>query len=154
MKALEEERRLAYVGLTRARQRVYISFAANRRVHNQWVSAIPSRFVDELPHDRVEVETETGLYGGVAASAERGRGAVPGYGYAGGGGARPARNLLIEGEARAVPSDGARRFEVGDRVFHQKFGTGNVLEVDGDKLRISFDRAGEKMVIASFLAPA
>jgi DNA helicase II / ATP-dependent DNA helicase PcrA len=157
-KSLEEERRLAYVGLTRARQRVDISFAANRRVHNQWVSAIPSRFVDELPHDRIEVETEPGLYGGAAASAERGRGGGQAYGYAGnyaggGYGARSPRNLMIEGAARQV-ADGARNFEVGDRVFHQKFGNGNVLAVDGDKLRIAFDRAGEKMVIASFVAPA
>lgn len=157
-KSLEEERRLAYVGLTRARQRVDISFAANRRVHNQWVSAIPSRFVDELPHDRVVVETEPGLYGGAAAAAERGRGAGQAYGYAGnyaggGYGARSPRNLMIEGAARQV-ADGARNFEVGDRVFHQKFGNGNVLAVDGDKLRIAFDRAGEKMVIASFVASA
>src|SRR4029078_7844233 len=66
-KALEEERRLAYVGLTRARHRVYISFAANRRVYNQWQASIPSRFVGELPKDAVEQESDPGLHGNVAA---------------------------------------------------------------------------------------
>ena len=53
-KALEEERRLAYVGITRARRRLTISFAANRRVYNQWSSSVPSRFVDELPPEHIE----------------------------------------------------------------------------------------------------
>ncbi len=163
--ALEEERRLAYVGLTRARQRVYISFAANRRVHNQWQSAIPSRFIDELPRERLDVMTEPGLYAGYGA----GRGAVPepSYGYAASGrfpgpassGNQPGTGrrrggLLIEGEAHALDEEKpAHRFTAGDRVFHQKFGGGLVRAVDGDKLRIAFDHAGEKMVIASFVEP-
>jgi DNA helicase-2/ATP-dependent DNA helicase PcrA len=160
MAALEEERRLAYVGLTRARERVVISFAANRRVHNQWQSAIPSRFIDELPRDRVEVTAEPGLYGG--AGEERQLAESPrSYGYAGGSRfaprqptARP-RSVMIEGEARVL-SEAAQnhRFAVGARVFHQKFGNGNVVAVEGDKLRIAFDHAGEKMVVASFVVPS
>ena len=171
MAALEEERRLAYVGLTRARERAYISFAATRRIHNLWQSAIPSRFIDELPPERVELLAEPGLYGADAGYGRTGglAAAAPGgYGYAGAGrygaaaraGSAPSqRNLLIEGEARAIPDligggePPAHRFAAGDRVFHQKFGNGNVLAVDGDKLRIAFDHAGEKMVIASFVRP-
>jgi DNA helicase-2/ATP-dependent DNA helicase PcrA len=164
MAALEEERRLAYVGLTRARRRAYVSFAANRRVHNQWQSAIPSRFIDELPKDRIELVTEPGLYGGTDRHERAFHETARGYGYAGAarfgaptgrpGAGRPQRNLMIEGEARHIPeARPARRFEVGARVFHQKFGNGNVLAVDGDKLRIAFDHAGEKMVIASFVEP-
>jgi DNA helicase-2/ATP-dependent DNA helicase PcrA len=160
--ALEEERRLAYVGLTRARQRAFVSFAANRRIHNQWQSAIPSRFIDELPKDRIEIASEPGLYGD-GADELRTRPARGAFGYAGPrhsghpgrlGAARSERNLLLDGQARQL-GEGATspRFTVGQRVFHQKFGNGNVLAVDGDKLRIAFDRAGEKMVIASFLSP-
>ena len=161
MAALEEERRLAYVGLTRARQRVYISFAANRRIHNQWQSAIPSRFIDELPKDRVEVMAEPGLYGGYEETHRSFPEAQHGFGYASvsrPGGVTPPgihrsnRSLTIDGEVRhldeARPSQG---FAIGQRVFHQKFGNGDILAVEGDKLRIAFDRAGEKMVIASFV---
>jgi DNA helicase-2/ATP-dependent DNA helicase PcrA len=163
--ALEEERRLAYVGLTRARARVYISFAANRRVHNQWQSAIPSRFIEELPRDRVDVMTAPGLYGGQGTGGGPTR--APSYGYAAPGrptgtgeAARspftPRRSsrqaLVIDGEARTLAEGApAHRHKVGDRIFHQKFGGGAVLAVDGDKLRIAFDHAGEKMVIASFV---
>ena len=164
--ALEEERRLAYVGLTRARSHAYISCAANRRIHNQWQSAIPSRFIAELPKDRIEMQAEPGLHGGYGGVEEVGAVPVPiarAYGYAGGrssaparkGGAkRRARGGLIEGEVLGQAGTAPQhRFTPGARVFHQKFGNGNVLAVDGDKLRIAFDHAGEKMVIASFVAP-
>jgi DNA helicase-2/ATP-dependent DNA helicase PcrA len=157
--ALEEERRLAYVGLTRARQRVYISFAANRRVHNQWQSAIPSRFIDELPKDCVEVKAEPGLYGSYGSPRESFAEAPRQYGYAGatrfsGASGRPQRSPMIEGEARRFFEERpSRAFSVGERVFHQKFGNGYVLTVDGDKLRIAFDHAGEKMVVSSFVEP-
>jgi DNA helicase II / ATP-dependent DNA helicase PcrA len=163
MAALEEERRLAYVGLTRARHRVYISFAANRRIHNQWQSAIPSRFIDELPRDRVEVMTEPGLYGGYDETHRPFQEMRSGFGYAGAGGAphedrlnaaRLARAPTIEGEARRLDSGRpSPSFSTGQRVFHQKFGNGSVVAVDGDKLKIAFDHAGEKMVIASFVEP-
>ncbi|MDO7629826.1 MAG: UvrD-helicase domain-containing protein, partial [Loktanella sp.] len=64
IKGLEEERRLAYVGITRAEALCTISFAANRRVYGQWQSSMPSRFIDELPEGHVEVLTPPGLYGG------------------------------------------------------------------------------------------
>jgi len=161
--ALEEERRLAYVGLTRARHRAFISFAANRRIHNQWQNAIPSRFIDELPRDRVEVSTEPGLYGGYDEIERRSQETHSSFGYAGrtgspfGGRTNPAppqRARLIEGEVQRLDSGRSPpSFGTGQRVFHQKFGNGSVVAVDGDKLKIVFDHAGEKMVIASFVEP-
>ncbi|BBK44247.1 DNA helicase [Allostella vacuolata] len=159
---LEEERRLAYVGLTRARKRAYLSFAANRRVYNQWTAAIPSRFIDELPKDVVEVSADQGLYGS---------GGFGGGSGGGGGGSRwsynaseprasfaPARPppMVLEGKALAVPPRPAPKvpFQRGDRVFHTKFGYGEVTAVEGDKLSIRFETAGDKSVIHSFVKRA
>ena len=173
LKGLEEERRLAYVGITRARQHLTISFAANRRVYNQWQSALPSRFIDELPKDHVEVLTPPGLYGGNYGAASPGaipgvqRGSVleeraanasaynsPGWKRMQSRSAqRPlrtpseARGLVIDAEA--VPAHG-----IGDRVFHQKFGYGAVTEIEGDKLTVAFEKAGVKKVVASFVTGA
>lgn len=168
VKGLEEERRLAYVGLTRARQHLTLSFAANRRIYNQWQSALPSRFVDELPKDHVEVLTPPGLYGGNYGAA----GAIPGVNRAsaleeravssstynspgwkrmqsrsnqqGIRQPRETRGLVIDAEA-------ASKFSVGSRVFHQKFGYGDVTDIEGDKLTVSFDKAGVKKVVASYV---
>jgi DNA helicase-2/ATP-dependent DNA helicase PcrA len=164
-KGLEEERRLAYVGLTRAREQARISFAANRQVYGRWTSQLPSRFVDELPLASVEAASETGYYGsGAREGASRwdevnyGSGYdSPGWrraqarGYAGG---PPGRTQVIEGEGRlvAVSDLGAPSgFAAGDRVFHQKFGPGAVTHVEGNKLTVAFDHAGEKRVIDSFV---
>jgi len=159
---LEEERRLAYVGLTRARQRAFVSFAANRRVYGQWQSAIPSRFIDELPPDHVEQASASGLYGG------RGMG-MGGDGYgesrfggsgfggsgAGGGGWQRRRSAapLIEDTEwhRENTAEAASKFSVGQRVFHQKFGYGKIVAVDGNKLAINFEHSGVKKVIDSFV---
>ena len=130
-KGLEEERRLAYVGLTRAKKRVLISFAANRRIYNQWQNNLPSRFVDELPDHAVDRLADKGLYAG-------------GGGY----GSRYHQQPSWTPPARKAPESG---FRVGDRVFHQKFGSGSVIEIDGDKLEIAFDRAGVKKVLDSFV---
>jgi DNA helicase-2/ATP-dependent DNA helicase PcrA len=142
---LEEERRLAYVGITRARRLVYVSYAANRRVHNLWQSALPSRFVDELPAAHVERDIEVGLDSGSRRQA----------GFSDWGSA-PRRSRLAEGgasfHARARPSE--FDFDVGQRVFHMKFGYGSVTATEGDKLHIDFDKAGAKKVMASFLVPA
>ncbi len=169
-KGLEEERRLAYVGLTRAREEARVSFAANRQVYGRWTSQMPSRFVDELPIASVEAAAETGYYGvgaGVREGASRwdevnyGTGYdSPGWkraqsrGYAGG---PPGRTQVIEGEGRlvaisdpATPSAHAR----GERVFHQKFGYGEVTAVEGNKLTVVFEQAGEKRVIDSFVTRA
>ncbi|HEY1880426.1 MAG TPA: UvrD-helicase domain-containing protein [Caulobacteraceae bacterium] len=165
-KGLEEERRLAYVGLTRAREEARISFAANRQVYGRWTSQLPSRFVDELPIANVEASSETGYYGGgLREGASRwdevnyGSGYdSPGWrraqarGYAGG---PPGRTQVIEGEGRLVAvSDpgGASAYAVGERVFHQKFGPGSVTAVEGNKLTVAFDHAGEKRVIDSFVS--
>jgi len=202
---LEEERRLAHVGLTRARRRVNIYFAANRRMHGLWSSNIPSRFLDELPEADVEVTESKGgfsAYGNTGASRfdemthfgssygtpgwqraqARGRFGHDGFdddgdGYSNrdgamddaarsppprgserggvhGGARRKPRTrlpLTIEGELVAKSTGAVSEFAIGDRVFHQKFGNGNVTAIDGNKLTIQFDKAGEKRVVDSFV---
>jgi DNA helicase II / ATP-dependent DNA helicase PcrA len=218
---LEEERRLAHVGITRARRRAKIYFATNRRMHGLWQTNIPSRFLDELPEDNVEVtESQGGFggYGGYGASrfdattsfgsnystpgwqraqqkrdrggfdddgdtyyepdddsshlsprAGRGRAAGAGEGDRRFGSGSNADNsspprlgarekgasrklpLTIEGELIAKSTGTVLAFSTGDRVFHQKFGNGNVTAVDGNKLTIAFDKAGEKRVVDSFV---
>ena len=151
-RGLEEERRLAYVGLTRARVRATVLFAANRRIYNQWQSSIPSRFVDELPDEHVERVAAPGLYGGLSED----QGALGlGAHDRGFGGWPQRRRRVIEGESAVEPvahPEGA--FAVGARVFHQKFGYGRVRAVDGNKLAVAFDKAGDKKVIDSFVRPA
>ncbi|WP_300548487.1 UvrD-helicase domain-containing protein [Roseovarius sp.] len=162
LRGVEEERRLAYVGITRAEEVCTISFAGNRRVYGQWQSQMPSRFIDELPGNHVEVLTPPGLYGG-------------GYGAAG-------MNSSIEtraAEANVYNSPGWRRLQtrsaerpasqpreasktvidlqavsahcMGERVFHQKFGYGEIIGIEGDKLEIEFEKAGVKKVVARFI---
>ncbi|MEP4254619.1 MAG: UvrD-helicase domain-containing protein [Nitratireductor sp.] len=203
---LEEERRLAYVGLTRAKKNLHIWFTSNRRVHGLWQSTIPSRFIDELPEAHVEV-AETGQnYGGYASGGGQGTYggrrnpygasrfdeaggsfsntyATPGWkraqqnrteatdrnwgtrsghaverigygetdsGYGAGRGSVKGR--VIDGElvAKSV-ADQPSSFAVGDRVFHLKFGNGNVASVEGNKLTIDFDKAGQKRVLDGFV---
>ena len=219
---LEEERRLAHVGITRARKRAKIFFATNRRTHGLWQTNIPSRFLDELPEGNVEVTESKGGFGAASsygasrfdemtafgsnyrtpgwqrAQANTGRGGfsetgAPRYGQQGVGddsldyaddphsdddvspakaassppplrgkdrdgspssaGRAPQRRkpLTIEGELVAKSTGTVSAFSAGDRVFHQKFGNGNVVTVDGNKLTIAFDRAGEKRVVDSFV---
>jgi DNA helicase-2/ATP-dependent DNA helicase PcrA len=150
---LEEERRLAYVGLTRARKRAHILSAASRLVHNQWVSALPSRFIDELPADHSEARNRDG-FPVVAAMENAGRGGNTGSsGYP----RRGARTRLRERGAEAetwqkAPAEGS--LAVGTRIFHQKFGYGRIRSVEGSKLSIAFEKAGEKKVIDRFVQPA
>jgi DNA helicase-2/ATP-dependent DNA helicase PcrA len=142
-KGLEEERRLAYVGLTRARRRAIVSHAAVRRVYANWQDSIPSRFLDELPDADVERL-------GSAAMARQARIA----GVAGFPGQFPmvARRPRVvdvwEQPARPSRTDAV---PVGARVFHQKFGYGTVTAAEDDKLDIAFDRAGEKRVLDRFV---
>ncbi|GGH30169.1 ATP-dependent DNA helicase, Rep family [Cribrihabitans marinus] len=160
LKGLEEERRLAYVGITRAEELCTISFAANRRVFGQWQNAMPSRFIDELPEDHVEVLTPPGLYGGggmpapgiESRAAEANVYNSPGWkrlqarqGQRGMSQPRESRNTVIDMEAVAS-------FTIGERVFHQKFGYGAVIEIEGDKVEVAFDKAGTKKVVARFLS--
>ncbi len=162
---LEEERRLAYVGITRARRAVKIYFAANRRVRGLWQTSLPSRFIDELPEDHVEVvEASSAAHGGYGVSRfERessfaSRYETPGWRRARESAAReeaaaPATGRLIEGRALSR-TDAPSVFAAGARVFHVKFGNGNVVAVDGAKLTVDFDRAGRKLVLDSFVSAA
>jgi len=157
--ALEEERRLAYVGLTRARHRAHISFAANRRIHGQWLDTIRSRFVDELPSEHVEIIAELGLQPSAAWSAEWAYAKeVP---QAAGAFRQTAvvrhRPLLVEHGPVPRRGEEIRRvggFAVGSRVFHQKFGYGTVTEVEDNKLAIHFDVAGDKKVMDAYVEHA
>ncbi|WP_430425301.1 ATP-dependent helicase [Phenylobacterium sp.] len=167
-KGLEEERRLAYVGITRAREEARISFAANRQVYGRWTSQLPSRFVDELPLANVEASSETGYYGGGPGMQQHGsrwdEDPKFGNGYDSPGwrraqanqyrGSHPGRQQVIEGDGRLVAtsaSSAASDYKRGDRVFHIKFGYGSVKAVEGNKLTVTFDKAGEKKVIDSFV---
>jgi DNA helicase-2/ATP-dependent DNA helicase PcrA len=164
-KGLEEERRLAYVGLTRAEELATISFAANRRVYGQWQNALPSRFIDELPEAHVEVLTPPGLYGGgygaagMASSIETKAMNADVYNSPGWrrmqdraanrpvSQPRETRDMVINA---TVPSS----FATGDRAFHDKFGYGTVVGIEGDKLDIAFDKAGIKKIVARFVRSA
>ncbi len=194
---LEEERRLAYVGITRAKTNCHIWFVSNRRIHGQWQSSIPSRFIDELPEAHVEVIEPSSTYGGYGAGGAGGGGrqwgaANGGYGASrfdgmGGGGfggsgytspgwKRAQANATgeektawgnrsghkttynggprtIEGElvAKSVIGADESNYALGDRVFHLKFGYGEVINVDGNKLTVQFDKAGQKRVLDSFV---
>ncbi len=166
---LEEERRLAYVGITRAKRRAFISFAQNRRVHNLWQSALPSRFIDELPEAHVEVAPMANSYGGHGLGSfgtsrfDSGENfktntyATPGWQRAqerwAKGEASRSTPHFIEGEMTARET-GTVAYERNDRVFHQKFGYGRVRTIDGNKLTIDFDKAGEKRVLNSFVERA
>jgi DNA helicase-2/ATP-dependent DNA helicase PcrA len=161
-RGLEEERRLAYVGLTRARRRVVLSFAANRRLHGSWTPAIPSRFVDELPKEHIEVESDQGLYGAPVPGAGSTFGTGPGMAEWGANRwspglararARQSTDAAFTTMARVVDTGSAAGMAHGQRVFHRKFGYGTVATVEGDRLDIDFDKAGRKKVIASFVVP-
>jgi DNA helicase-2/ATP-dependent DNA helicase PcrA len=164
---LEEERRLAYVGLTRARQRIRISFAANRRVHGSWQAALPSRFVKEIPEDHIDAVVDEGFYGGYAGFRDNGQASEFGSSYDSPGWKRAQANRtragglrssppLIEAQAWSVQTSDptASAYASGDRIFHQKFGYGRVTFVEGNKLTVRFDKAGEKRVIDQFVSRA
>jgi DNA helicase-2/ATP-dependent DNA helicase PcrA len=213
---LEEERRLAHVGLTRARKRAKLYFATNRRIHGMWNSTIPSRFLDELPEANVEVTESKGGFGGMGASRfdnfsttasnyttpgwqraqkrqarmDRGRSNDDGFadeasefeaqernsyvdfddepasanrapshsgkgtGTSKGRFAARREPLTIEGELVAKTTGTTSAYSVGDRVFHQKFGNGDIVAIEGNKLTIAFDKAGEKRVVDSFVERA
>ena len=162
VEALEEERRLAYVGLTRAREKAIIYFAANRQIYGRWQSVLPSRFVDELPPEHVDAQADTGYY-----NRDEGGHAEVGFEdsrstYSSPGWARfqankdSVRTKTIEGTAQRLGADkqSANGVKKGMRIFHQKFGYGRVTQIDGDKLSVSFDKAGAKKVMAGFVEKA
>ncbi len=183
---LEEERRLAHVGITRARKRAKLYFATNRRIHGSWTTTIPSRFLDELPAANVEITESKGGsgWGGSGgygtsrfdnaesfgstystpgwqrAQANRARNSGGGFDETGARydsssrGSFSRKATVIEGELIAKSTGANSDFSLGDRVFHQKFGYGNVAKVDGNKLTIAFEKAGEKKVVDSFVTKA
>ena len=185
---LEEERRLAYVGITRAKRRCHIWFVSNRRIHGLWQTTLPSRFLDELPEAHVEVAEVEQSYGGYGRGGygqsrfdkqepfqnaystpgwrraqanrtdatrdnwgSRSGHAVERIGY----GESGPRSRTIDGElvAKSTVSEPSK-FAIGDRVFHMKFGNGNVAAIEGNKLTIDFDRAGQKRVLDGFVNKA
>ncbi len=152
-KGLEEERRLAYVGITRARRRLLITHAANRLIYATWQSTIPSRFLDELPDEAVERS-------GSATSEREQRLSAPhgfGGGFGGGFGAFPMaarRPRLVDAWEQPARKPRADAIAVGQRVFHQKFGYGTVTATEDDKLFVDFDKAGAKRVLDTFVEKA
>ena len=164
--SLEEERRLAYVAITRARERCFIFHAANRRIYGQWTSSIPSRFVGELPAEHVEHETS--MTGGESlwranwseradpfADLARGAGRGPGWQRAATGGGfdrTPPRVLEARASAVSLGNKGRTDIALGQRVFHSKFGYGTVAQIEGNKLEIDFEHAGRKRVLDSFVS--
>ena len=152
---LEEERRLAYVGLTRARRRAVVSYVANRRIHNMWQSALPSRFVGELPRQHCEKASDMGDFGAEMRGGLTRLGETESAGFAAPRSGWTRRLApVIDVEVRPVPSGARSNYSDGARIFHQKFGYGTVITADGDKLDIEFDKAGSKKVLASFVVPA
>ena len=164
--ALEEERRLAHVGMTRARKMLRISFAQSRRTFAEWQSAIPSRFIDELPVESVEVAAEASVWGQAYSGNDDETYGEPVEKPWDSPGRRRMRRRsnrgvtrdgqLIEARAELVDFDArpTGTFSEGDRVFHQKFGYGQIESIDGNRLEIQFDKAGSKKVIDSFVRPA
>ena len=159
---LEEERRLAYVGITRARRRLQISWASSRRVHGHWQSSIPSRFISELPKESIVEEMEQGMGGVDTGTANSdlspfAPGGKPGYGN---GWARARRRRLEEPmpghpiSGQVLGEADEHDFGTGDRIKHAKLGLGYVLAVDGAKLVVDFDEAGKKRVVAGFVSLA
>jgi DNA helicase II / ATP-dependent DNA helicase PcrA len=164
--SLEEERRLAYVAITRARRKCFIIHAANRRIYGQWTSSIPSRFVAELPD--AHVDQETTMSGGESlwranwseradpfADVARGTGRGPGWQRAASSGAfdrSPPRVIEARASAISLGNPGRSDISVGQRVFHSKFGYGTVAEVEGNKLEIDFEHSGRKRVLDSFVS--
>lgn len=168
MKSLEEERRLAYVGITRAMERVFISFASTRQIHGRWQTSIPSRFLDELPEETVDVESERGLYGNTDSELSPLELTAFESSYDSPGWRRAQeyreQNKVIDKYARRGPitidetgelitsnDPAASKFALGERIFHQKFGYGVITEMEGNKLTVEFEKSGAKRVIDSFV---
>lgn len=170
MAGLEEERRLAYVGITRAREMAKIYFAANRQLYGSWQSSLPSRFIDELPIQHVDVESEANQYNPslitsrVQEDFSRSFTTAQNSGRTSPGWERYKNNKNkdygrapkdIEGHAVRRPAkDKASNYAVGERVFHNKFGYGAVKATEGTKLTVEFEKAGEKMVLDGFVQRA
>ncbi len=147
-KGLEEERRLAYVGITRARKQAIISAAANRRIYGNWSASVPSRFLDELPLDHIQRE-------GSASMARQRMAEMPSV-FTGAGGLQARKPRVIEAGAWEVQSrpSHAQPLKPGERVFHKKFGYGRVTAVDDNRIEVDFEKSDPKRVLDSFLERA
>lgn len=179
LKGLEEERRLAYVAITRAKLNAHIYFVANRLIFNRWEARMPSRFIDELPEANTNIQSSQGVYGSSARSGwgnedwwddapEKKETYAGGYNSAGinsgyGPGWKRAQDSAATYGQKAKPKSKSGMpkrtkaptvsdFAVGERVFHDKFGYGMVEDVDGNKLEIQFEHAGLKKVVDSFVS--
>ncbi|HEU4650283.1 MAG TPA: 3'-5' exonuclease, partial [Croceibacterium sp.] len=169
--SLEEERRLAYVAITRARRRATILHAANRRIYGQWTSSLPSRFLAELPSEHIEEETT--MTGGeslwraqwsersdpfahvAALRPTRAQSRGPGWQRAAGGGSfstQPERIIEARASAVSLGNKGRDDLSLGQRVFHGKFGYGTIAAIEGNKLEIDFEHSGRKKVLDSFVS--
>ncbi|MCW0196583.1 ATP-dependent helicase, partial [Sphingopyxis sp.] len=170
--SLEEERRLAYVAITRARRRASIYHAANRRIYGQWMSSIPSRFIGEIPPEHVTSENSFG--GG--QSLWRANWSAQGDPFAHVAERNPARTMTRgpawqraaaqsptitrapapseRGPAASVGAKPRSDLAIGMRVFHEKFGYGEIIDIDGNKLDVEFDQAGSKKVLDGFVRAA
>lgn len=137
MKGLEEERRLAYVGITRARKRVFISHAGSRRMYGNWVNAIPSRFIDEIPKELVDVTSQSGMMQAGRSRHWDSSGFTP--------------KAKTAPQERKVQTASGNVLARGDRIFHDKFGYGKIINIDGHKLDIAFEKSGTKRVMDSFV---
>ena len=166
LKGLEEERRLAYVGITRAEELCTVSFASNRRVYGQWQSQLPSRFIDELPADHVEVLTPPGLYGGNYGAAAHTASSIedraikadvynsPGWRRMQDRSVQRPISQPSEARNTVIDLNAVSSYVTGERVFHPKFGYGEITAIEGDKLDVAFDRAGQKKLVARYVVPA
>ena len=170
VKGLEEERRLAYVGITRAEEVCTISFAGNRRVYGQWQAQLPSRFIDELPEEHVEVLTGSGYAGGGYGGGMGGLGGVassidsrvadanvynsPGWKRMQARSHQRPVGQPKESLKTVIDLQAVSAYTLGERVFHQKFGYGSITGIEGDKLEIDFEKAGPKKVVAKFVTAA
>ena len=157
LSGLEEERRLAYVGITRAKKRLFITFAANRQIHGLWQGSIPSRFISELPKKIINENIEGNLGADVSSYNQidfdlpsNNSSYGPGFIRAKQNGIKSLNVYKNSPFEKSLPGPNLN-LNVGQRVFHQKFGMGLIISSDGDKLNINFDKAGEKKVVSSFV---
>jgi len=143
VKGLEEERRLAYVGMTRARKGVFISYATSRNIYGSWNNSIPSRFIDELPDDLVDVMSQSGM-------VQAGRSQH----WDSSGFKAKAPKKVAGAYDKKVKSESGEVLARGDRIFHDKFGYGKIINIDGHKLDIAFEKSSTKRVMDSFVEKA
>ncbi len=195
-KALEEERRLAYVGITRARVKAYISHAGTRQIFGQWQSCMPSRFIEELPEAHIEIEASSGIYGSQnrfkkpeyddnwgssdyqskyertpnIESSPKSKSGYKDYGtssfkdneYRGSWNkpevipkGDPRNRFKATSQKKAAPKKKATsKYTIGERVFHEKFGYGNIEEINGTKLQVAFEKSGDKSIMDNFVRKA